>query len=87
MIQPLATAKDTAMLNTDGSERSSCAAFTINSHDIWGASRHAEDIADILHELCEEMLVEQLAGWFNDTTTWPPDRNFDVFCRWFDYQH
>ena len=34
-----------------------------------------------------EIFVEQLAGWFNDTTTWPLDRGFDVFCRWFDYQH
>jgi hypothetical protein len=36
--------------------------------------------------LCEDIFVEQSAG-FNDTTTWPPDRRFDVFCRWFDYQH
>ena len=46
-----------------------------------------EEVADVLHERCEEIFVEQLAGWFNDTTTWPPDRGFDVFCRWFDYQH
>jgi hypothetical protein len=46
-----------------------------------------EEVADVLHELCEEIFVEQLAGWFNDTTTWPLDRGFDVFCRWFDYQH
>ncbi len=46
-----------------------------------------EEAADVLHELCEEIFVEQLAGWFNDTTTWPPDRSFDVFCCWFDYQH
>ena len=46
-----------------------------------------EEVADVLHELCEEIFVAQLAGWFDDTTTWPPDRGFDVFCRWFDYQH
>jgi hypothetical protein len=46
-----------------------------------------EEVTDVLHELCEEIFVEQLAGWFNDTTTWPPDRGFEVFCRWFDYQH
>ncbi|PYX24466.1 MAG: hypothetical protein DMG82_08390 [Acidobacteria bacterium] len=46
-----------------------------------------EEVAAVLHELCEEIFVEQLAGWFNDTTTWPPNRSFDVFCRWFDYQH
>jgi len=27
-----------------------------------------EEVADVLHELCEEIFVEQLAGWFNDTT-------------------
>ena len=46
-----------------------------------------QEVADELHELCEQIFVEQLAGWFNDTTTWPPDRSFDVFCLWFDYKH
>ena len=43
-----------------------------------------EEVAEVLHELCEEIFVEQLVGWFNDTTTWPPDRGFDVFCRRFE---
>ena len=30
-----------------------------------------EEVADILHELCDEIFVEQLAGWFNGTTTQP----------------
>jgi hypothetical protein len=38
-------------------------------------------------KLCEEIFVEQLAGWFNDTTTRSPDRGFHVFCRSFDCQH
>jgi hypothetical protein len=46
-----------------------------------------EDVADFLRELCEDIFIEQLAGWFTDTTTWPQDRSFDVFCRWFDFQH
>jgi hypothetical protein len=46
-----------------------------------------EEVADALHELCEEIFVEQLASWFNDTTTWPSDRGFDTFCCWFDYRH
>jgi hypothetical protein len=45
-----------------------------------------EDVADFLRELCEDIFIEQLAGWFTDTTTWPQDRSFDVFCRWFDFQ-
>ena len=46
-----------------------------------------EEVAAVLHELCEKIFIEQLAGWFNDRTTWPLDRSFDVFSRWFDYQH
>jgi hypothetical protein len=40
-----------------------------------------------LRELCEEIFVEQLAGWFRDEATWPRDLGFDVFCRWFGFQH
>ena len=25
----------------------------------------SEEVADVLHELCEQIFVEQLAGWFN----------------------
>jgi hypothetical protein len=46
-----------------------------------------EDVAEVLRELCEEIFEEQLAGWYTDISTWPRDRSFDVFCRWFDYQH
>jgi hypothetical protein len=46
-----------------------------------------EDVADVLGELCERIFVEQLAGWFTNSTTWPQDRGFDVFCCWFDYQN
>jgi primase-polymerase (primpol)-like protein len=34
-----------------------------------------------------EIFCEQLAGWFTDERTWPADRSFDVFSRWFDHQH
>ena len=46
-----------------------------------------EDVRDVLRELCEEIFVEQLAGWFTDERTWPGERSFDVFCCWFDFQH
>jgi hypothetical protein len=46
-----------------------------------------EEIAEVLSELCEDIFEEQLAGWYTDTSTWPPNRSFDVFCQWFDYQH
>jgi len=45
-----------------------------------------DDVADVLHELCEEIFEEQLAGWYADTSTWR-NQSFDVFCHWFDYQH
>src|SRR5258708_20457832 len=43
-----------------------------------------EEVADVLHELCEEIFVDQLARWFTDTTTLPSDRRFDVFFHCFD---
>lgn len=46
-----------------------------------------EEVVEVLRERCEDIFDEQLAGWFADTTTWPADRSFDVFCHWFDYQH
>lgn len=46
-----------------------------------------DEIKQALRELCEEIFAEQLAGWFTDTKTWPEDRSFDTFCRWFDFQH
>ncbi len=46
-----------------------------------------DDVAEVLRDLCEEIFIEQLAGWFTDAKTWPQDRSFDAFCRWFDFQH
>ena len=31
-----------------------------------------EDVREVLEELCEEIFVAQLAGWFRDEETWPP---------------
>ena len=47
----------------------------------------SEDVAEVLHDLCQEIFTEQLAGWFTDTASWPKDRSYDVFCQRFDYQH
>jgi hypothetical protein len=46
-----------------------------------------EQVAEVLRELCEEIFDEQLASWYTDTSTWPADRSYEVFCQWFDYQH
>lgn len=46
-----------------------------------------EDLADVLRELCEEIFEEQLESWYRDTSAWPQDRSYEVFCQWFEYQH
>ena len=46
-----------------------------------------KEVADVLRELCDEIFEEQLAGWYGDTSTWPRNRSYEVFCDWFDYQH
>jgi hypothetical protein len=45
------------------------------------------ELVDVLRELCEEILEEQLAGWYRVCSSWPRDRSYEVFCRWFDYRH
>jgi hypothetical protein len=47
----------------------------------------SEDVAGVLHGLCEEIFTEQLDGWYRETASWPKDRSYEVFCQWFDYQH
>ncbi len=47
----------------------------------------AEDVADVLQELCEEIFEEQLNGWYRVPSSWPQDRSYAVFRQWFDYQH
>ena len=46
-----------------------------------------DDLREVLEELCEEIFVEQLDSWFRDMTTWPTDRSYEAFCRWFDVQY
>jgi hypothetical protein len=46
-----------------------------------------EEVREVLEKLCEEIFVEQLAGWFNDETTWPQGRSLEAFSRWVDFQH
>ena len=41
----------------------------------------------ISEETVAEAPAEQLDGWPRDPATWPNDRSFDVFGRWFDYHH
>jgi hypothetical protein len=44
-------------------------------------------VADVLEDLCEEIFMNQLAGWHTDEARWPEDCSYAVFCQWFDYTH
>jgi hypothetical protein len=48
---------------------------------------YQDDVHEFLRDLCEEIFIEQLASWLTDEESWPQDRSFDAFCRWFDWQH
>ncbi len=41
------------------------------------------DVAGVLQEVCEEIFIDQLVGWYTDTATCPEDCSYDVFCHWF----
>lgn len=30
-----------------------------------------EDVAEVSHDVCEEIFAEQLDGWYRDTASWP----------------
>lgn len=47
----------------------------------------SEEVAEVLQELCEKIFVDQLDGWYRDQAPWPKDSSFDVFSRWFDFEH
>ncbi|HEY6969126.1 MAG TPA: VacJ [Candidatus Angelobacter sp.] len=47
----------------------------------------ADDMADMLLDFYLEIFDDQLAGWFVNEESWPQDRSFDLFRRWFDVQH
>ena len=46
-----------------------------------------DDVVEVLRELCDEIFTKQLDGWYRDTSSWPEDRSYEVFCQWFDVQH
>lgn len=42
-----------------------------------------QDVEKQLRRFCTTIFEEQLDAWIVDDTTWPIDRSFDVFTRWF----
>ena len=37
----------------------------------------SEDVADVLQDICEDIFVDQLAGWHTDTATGPEHRSYE----------
>ncbi len=64
-----------------------CLAYYHRSRTHLALEKDAPELRAIMSQGARGNFIEQLAGWFTDTTTWPRDRSFDVFCRWFDFQH
>lgn len=45
------------------------------------------DVRRALRKLCGSIFIEQLAAWWTDDDSWPQDRSFAAFRRWFDWQY
>lgn len=45
-----------------------------------------EDVADCLRDDFDEIFENQLDGWYRVRETWPSNRSYELFCRWFDYK-
>ncbi len=44
-----------------------------------------EDVADCLRDVFDEIFQNQLDGWYRVRETWPTNRSYEMFCRWFHY--
>jgi hypothetical protein len=45
-----------------------------------------EEALSHLEEVCGEIFEEQLDGWYRVPSSWPINRDFDLFKRWFEYR-
>lgn len=46
-----------------------------------------DELENLLRARCEEIFEEQLDSWYRESSSWPPNRGYEVFCDWFEYQH
>lgn len=46
-----------------------------------------DQLENILRDRCEEIFEEQLDSWYRESSSWPQNRGYEVFCEWFEYQH
>jgi len=44
-----------------------------------------EEALSHLEEMCGEIFEAQLDGWYRVPSSWPVNRDFDMFKRWFEY--
>jgi hypothetical protein len=45
-----------------------------------------EEALSHLEEVCREIFEGQLDGWYRVPSSWPVNRDFDMFQRWFEYR-
>ena len=45
-----------------------------------------EEALSHLEEVCGEIFESQLDGWYRVPSSWPVNRDFDMFKRWFEYR-
>ena len=43
------------------------------------------ELTRYLKEACEKIFEQELESWDRMEETWPKDRSFEAFRRWFDY--
>jgi hypothetical protein len=57
------------------------------SHDLYAPAYDTEEEAlSHLEEVCGEIFQGQLDGWYRVPSSWPVNRDFDMFQRWFEYR-
>ena len=45
-----------------------------------------EEALSHLEKVCGEIFEAQLGGWYRGPSSWPVNRDFDMFKRWFEYR-
>jgi hypothetical protein len=46
-----------------------------------------EEAVEHLETVCTEIFEEQLDGWYRVPSSWPKDRDFATFKRWFEWSY
>ena len=46
-----------------------------------------EDAEKVLKKIYDDIVCNELAGWYTDEEMWPKDRSLKMFKQWFDVEH